>query len=83
MVAMAVIRIGRIRVRPPSMIASRVEWPWARSRSTRSPAIDDLGGPKSHGAYPAAWAYATATPFTYGKGVTSGGGCSTAQAAPP
>ena len=40
--------------------------------------IDDLGGPKSHGAYPAAWAYATATPFTYGKGVTSGGGCSTA-----
>jgi arylsulfatase A-like enzyme len=40
--------------------------------------IDDLGGPNSHGAYPAAWAYATATPFTYGKGVTSGGGCSTA-----
>jgi Sulfatase len=39
--------------------------------------IDDLGGPKTHGAYPAAWAYATATPFTYGKGVTSGGGCST------
>ena len=39
--------------------------------------IDDLGGPKSHGAYPAAWAYATATPFTYGKGVISGGGCST------
>jgi hypothetical protein len=39
--------------------------------------IDDLGGPRSHGAYPAAWAYATATPFTYGKGVTSGGGCST------
>ena len=35
---------------------------------------DELGGPDSHGAYPAAWAYATATPFTYGKGVTSGGG---------
>ena len=29
-------------------------------------------------AYPAAWAYATSTPFTYGKEVTSGGGCSTA-----
>ena len=39
--------------------------------------IDDFGGPESHGCYPAAWAYATATPFTYGKTVTSGGGCST------
>ena len=29
--------------------------------------IDDFGGPKSHGCYPAAWAYATSTPFTYGK----------------
>ena len=29
--------------------------------------IDDFGGPKSHGSYPAAWAYATSTPFTYGK----------------
>ena len=40
--------------------------------------MDDFGGPKSHGCYPAAWAYATSTPFTYGKMVTSGGGCSTA-----
>ena len=40
--------------------------------------IDDFGGPESHGCYPAAWAYATSTPFTYGKTVTSGGGCSTA-----
>ena len=35
-VAMAVIRIGRTRVRPPSTRASFVEWPSARSRSTRS-----------------------------------------------
>ena len=40
--------------------------------------MDDFGGPKSHGCYPAAWGYATSTPFTYGKMVTSGGGCSTA-----
>ena len=40
--------------------------------------IDDFGGPKSHGCNPAAWGYATSTPFTYGKMVTSGGGCSTA-----
>ena len=39
--------------------------------------MDDFGAPGSHGCYPAAWAYATATPFTYGKTVTSGGGCST------
>lgn len=42
--------------------------------------IDDFGGPNSHGSYPAAWAYATSTPFTYGKEVASGGGCSTALA---
>ena len=40
--------------------------------------MDDFGGPNSHGCYPASWAYATSTPFTYGKMVTSGGGCSTA-----
>ncbi|SDU76513.1 arylsulfatase [Jiangella alkaliphila] len=40
--------------------------------------IDAFGTPESHGSYPAAWAYATSTPFTYGKEVTSGGGCSTA-----
>ncbi len=40
--------------------------------------IDDFGGPESHGCYPVAWSYATSTPFTYGKMVTSGGGCSTA-----
>ena len=39
--------------------------------------MDDFGAPGTHGCYPAAWAYATATPFTYGKTVTSGGGCST------
>ena len=39
--------------------------------------MDDFGAPGSHGCYPAAWAYATSTPFTYGKTVTSGGGCST------
>ena len=33
---MAVMRIGRTRVRPPSMSASRVGMPCARSRSTRS-----------------------------------------------
>ena len=40
--------------------------------------IDDFGLPGTHGCYPAAWAYATSTPFTYGKEVTSGGGCSNA-----
>jgi hypothetical protein len=40
--------------------------------------IDEFGGPTSHGANPAAWGYATSAPFTYGKMVTSGGGCSTA-----
>ena len=40
--------------------------------------IDDFGLPESHGCYPAAWAYATSTPFTYGKKVTSGGGCTNA-----
>ena len=39
--------------------------------------IDDFGGPKSRGSYPAAWAFATSTPFTYGKEVVSGGGNST------
>jgi arylsulfatase A-like enzyme len=42
--------------------------------------MDDFGGPNSHGCYPAAWGYATSTPFNYGKMVTSGGGCSTAVA---
>ena len=41
--------------------------------------IDDFGGPKSHGSNPAAWSYATSTPFTYGKMVVSGGGVSTAM----
>ena len=36
--------------------------------------MDDFGGPNSHGCYPAAWGYATSTPFNYGKMVTSGGG---------
>ncbi len=40
--------------------------------------MDEFGGPKSHGSNPAAWGFATSTPFTYGKMVTSGGGCSTA-----
>lgn len=40
--------------------------------------IDHFGGPESHGSNPAAWSYATSTPFMYGKSVTSGGGCSTA-----
>ena len=40
--------------------------------------IDDFGLPGTHGCYPAAWAYATSTPFTYGKEVTSGGGCTNA-----
>ena len=35
-VAIAVMRIGRTRVRPPSMSASWVDIPFARSRSTRS-----------------------------------------------
>ena len=42
--------------------------------------IDEFGGPTSHGCNPAAWGYATSTPYTYGKMVTSGGGCSTAVA---
>ncbi len=41
--------------------------------------IDDFGTPKSHGSYPAAWGYATSTPWAYGKEVTSGGGCSTSM----
>lgn len=40
--------------------------------------VDHFGGPESHGSNPAAWSYATSTPFTYGKTVTSGGGNSTA-----
>ena len=42
--------------------------------------MDQFGGPKSHGCNPAAWSYATSTPFTYGKLVVSGGGNSTAMA---
>jgi arylsulfatase A-like enzyme len=42
--------------------------------------MDDFGGPKSNGAYPAAWAYATSGAYSYGKFVTSGGGNSTAVA---
>ena len=42
--------------------------------------IDEFGGPKSFGCYPVAWAYATDGPYSYGKFVTSGGGCSTAAA---
>lgn len=42
--------------------------------------IDNFGGTHSHGANPAAWSYATSTPFTYGKLVVSGGGNSTAMA---
>lgn len=41
--------------------------------------IDDFGSPRSHGSYPAAWGYATSTPWAYGKEVTSGGGSSTAM----
>lgn len=41
--------------------------------------MDDFGSPRSHGSYPAAWAYATSTPYTYGKEVVSGGGNSTAM----
>ena len=41
--------------------------------------LEDFGSPRSHGAYPTAWAYATSTPFTYGKEVTSGGGTTTAM----
>ena len=41
--------------------------------------IDDFGTPRSHGSYPAAWAYATSTPYTYGKEMVSGGGNSTAM----
>lgn len=42
--------------------------------------IDEFGGPHSHGCNPAAWSYATSTPYTYGKLVVSGGGNSTAMA---
>lgn len=42
--------------------------------------IDDFGSTHSHGCNPAAWSYATSTPYTYGKLVTSGGGNSTAMA---
>jgi arylsulfatase A-like enzyme len=42
--------------------------------------IDDFGGTHSHGCNPAAWSYATSTPFTYGKLVVSGGGNSTSMA---
>ncbi|MGI9647490.1 MAG: arylsulfatase, partial [Acidimicrobiia bacterium] len=40
--------------------------------------MDEFGGPTTHGSYPAAWGYATSTPYNYGKMVTSGGGVSTA-----
>ncbi|MGB7160623.1 MAG: sulfatase-like hydrolase/transferase [Tepidisphaeraceae bacterium] len=42
--------------------------------------MDDFGGTHSHGCNPAAWSYATSTPYTYGKLVVSGGGNSTAMA---
>jgi Sulfatase len=42
--------------------------------------LDDFGGPNSIGGIPAAWAYATDGPYSYGKLATSGGGCSTAFA---
>ena len=42
---------------------------WRRRWTTSAPRVAWL--------LPAAWAYATSTPFTYGKTVTSGGGCST------
>lgn len=41
--------------------------------------LDDFGSPGTHGAYPTAWAYATSTPFTFGKEVTSGGGTTSAM----
>ncbi|MFQ5546626.1 MAG: sulfatase-like hydrolase/transferase, partial [Acidiferrobacterales bacterium] len=41
--------------------------------------IDDFGTPRSNGSNPAAWGFATSTPYTYGKMVTSGGGCSVAM----
>ncbi|MGI9430043.1 MAG: arylsulfatase, partial [Bythopirellula sp.] len=41
--------------------------------------MDEFGGPTSHGSYPAAWGYATSTPYNYGKMVTSGGAISTAM----
>jgi arylsulfatase len=41
--------------------------------------LDDFGSPGTHGAYPTAWVYATSTPFTYGKEVTSGGGTTSAM----
>ncbi len=42
--------------------------------------MDEFGGPKSFGCYPVGWAYATSGPYSYGKMVTSGGGCSVAVA---
>ena len=42
--------------------------------------MDEFGGTHSHGCNPAAWSYATSTPYTYGKLVVSGGGNSTAMA---
>ncbi|MGI9259493.1 MAG: arylsulfatase, partial [Gammaproteobacteria bacterium] len=39
--------------------------------------MDEFGGPTSHGSYPAAWGYATSTPYNYGKMVASGGAIST------
>ena len=42
--------------------------------------MDEFGGPTSHGSYPAAWGYATSTPYNYGKMVTSGGAISSGMA---
>ncbi|MGI9272277.1 MAG: arylsulfatase [Woeseiaceae bacterium] len=42
--------------------------------------IDEFGGPTSHGSYPAAWGYATSTPYNYGKMVASGGAISSGMA---
>ncbi|MGI9235240.1 MAG: arylsulfatase, partial [Woeseiaceae bacterium] len=42
--------------------------------------MDEFGGPTSHGSYPAAWGYATSTPYNYGKMVASGGAISSGMA---
>ncbi|MGI9284583.1 MAG: arylsulfatase [Pseudomonadales bacterium] len=42
--------------------------------------MDTFGTPASHGSYPAAWGYATSTPYNYGKMVASGGAISSGMA---
>ena len=42
--------------------------------------MDKFGGPASHGSYPAAWGYATSTPYNYGKMTATGGAVSTGMA---